>query len=561
MEGSAKKEQENKKVTEVKTFSVPVTSFENKENIVISTQLSSNPSKDQIINEAFKFHSEGNILEAEKYYQYFINQGFNDSKVFSNYGVILNNLGKLEEAEISQRKAIELQPDYPEAHSNLGNVLRNLGKLEEAEIFQRKAIELQPDFAKAHFNLGIILGDLGKLEEAEISQRKAIELQPDFAMVHFNLGGILKDLGKLQDAEISTRKAIELQPDYPEAHSNLGGILKDLGKLQDAEISTRKAIELKSDLAEAHSNLGGILKDLGQLEEAELSLGKAIELKPDLAEAHSNLGTILKDLGQLEEAELSLKKAIELKPSRTSYFHYASCLFEKRSFHEAKKNLYKAISLTGNDIKDYLLSAAKSGIDYAKEKSFNQSNLDKLEYLNRFNNKRFDRIIINRTVENELLSYLYNLKNKELELTQDARYGKGVCSNNFELFQDNSDIISVLAKDIKNICKKELDKKEIIISDSFFNIFISGSGAKQHDHIQEQDNNFNLHRHKYSLVYYLEIGDQTSEEPGILKLYEPEEDILPTNGMIVIIEGKKNHSVLYRGDKDRVMIGVNFYAF
>ena len=73
--------------------------------------------------------------------------------------------------------------------------------------------------------------------------------------------------------------------------------------------------------------------------------------------------------------------------------------------------------------------------------------------------------------------------------------------------------------------------------------------------------NFNLNIHKYSLVYYLDIGDQSGEDPGILKLYEPEEEILPTNGMIVIIEGEKNHSVSYRGKKDRVMIGVNFYAF
>ena len=52
-------------------------------------------SKEQIISQAFKFHSQGNISEAAKYYQYFIDQGFNDHRVFSNYGVILKNHGKL----------------------------------------------------------------------------------------------------------------------------------------------------------------------------------------------------------------------------------------------------------------------------------------------------------------------------------------------------------------------------------------------------------------------------------------------------------------------------------
>ena len=85
------------------------------------------PSKEQIINQALKFHSQGNISEAIKYYQYFINQGFKDHQVFSNYGVILQGFGKLQDAEVSTRKAIELKPDYAVANSNLGTILIELG--------------------------------------------------------------------------------------------------------------------------------------------------------------------------------------------------------------------------------------------------------------------------------------------------------------------------------------------------------------------------------------------------------------------------------------------------
>jgi len=57
-----------------------------KENLTINTNTLSKPSIEQLINQAFKFHSQGNISEAAKYYQYFINQGFKDHRVFSNYG-------------------------------------------------------------------------------------------------------------------------------------------------------------------------------------------------------------------------------------------------------------------------------------------------------------------------------------------------------------------------------------------------------------------------------------------------------------------------------------------
>ena len=100
--------------------------------------------KDQILNNAFKQHSQGNLQEAKKYYENFINKGFLDHRVFSNYGMILLNLGELEKAEIFTRKAIELHPNYAMAYSNLGGILKDLGKLQEAELSTRKAIELKP---------------------------------------------------------------------------------------------------------------------------------------------------------------------------------------------------------------------------------------------------------------------------------------------------------------------------------------------------------------------------------------------------------------------------------
>jgi Flp pilus assembly protein TadD len=48
---------------------------------------------------------------------------------------------------------------------------QNMGRLEEAEASYKKSIELKPDLAEAHSNLGVALYDLGKLEEAEASYR------------------------------------------------------------------------------------------------------------------------------------------------------------------------------------------------------------------------------------------------------------------------------------------------------------------------------------------------------------------------------------------------------
>ncbi len=255
MEATGKNEQKNHQFIEVKTFPIPFALKEIKDNISISTNTPNKSSKNQIFNQAFKFHSEGNLLEAAKYYRKLIDQGFNDDKVFCNYGSILRNLGNLKEAELFQRKAIELNPKEAIAYSNLGNILRELGQLHEAKIMARKAIKLRPNFADAHSNLGYILRELGQLQEAEIMARKAIKLKPDFANAHCNLGTILKDLGNLKEAELSQRKAIELNPNEEMAYSNLGNILRELGQLQEAEIMLRKAIKLKPHFADAYLNL------------------------------------------------------------------------------------------------------------------------------------------------------------------------------------------------------------------------------------------------------------------------------------------------------------------
>ena len=153
MEEIGNKDQGKKKIYDVRTYPVPFPLRGNQGNLTIHTNT---PSKEQIINQAFQFHSQGNILEAAKLYQYFINQGFTDHRVFSNYGTIFKNLGKLKEAEISLRKAIEIKPDYAEAHSNLGNIFNDLGKLNDAANSYRRVIDLKPLLVEAKINLNAI---------------------------------------------------------------------------------------------------------------------------------------------------------------------------------------------------------------------------------------------------------------------------------------------------------------------------------------------------------------------------------------------------------------------
>ena len=127
-----------------------------------------------------------------------------------------------------------MKPDYAEAHNNLGITLQELGRLDEAEVSYTQAVALKPDYAEAHYNLGNTLKELGRLDEAEASYIQAIALKPDFAEACSNLGNTLQELGRLDEAEASYTQAIALKPDYAEAHYNLGLFFSQVNEIEKA---------------------------------------------------------------------------------------------------------------------------------------------------------------------------------------------------------------------------------------------------------------------------------------------------------------------------------------
>ncbi len=86
--------------------------------------------------------------------------------------------GHLDAALRAYQRAIELQPDFSDAHYNLANLLREQGHSDEAITYYRRAIELNPAATAAASNLGQLLQSQGEFAEAERLFRRVIEQQP-----------------------------------------------------------------------------------------------------------------------------------------------------------------------------------------------------------------------------------------------------------------------------------------------------------------------------------------------------------------------------------------------
>ncbi|CAN0068996.1 unnamed protein product, partial [Phaeothamnion confervicola] len=265
----------------------------------------------------------------------------------NNRANALYALRRFEESAAACRRALEIDPDGPQAYANLGSALKEMGQFgNEAIKSFRRALALDPDSPQAQNNLGVALQDAKLFQEALQAMQRAIALNPNLPEAHYNLGVTHQALGNGQKAVAAFGRAIELKPDYPEAYYNLGIALKATGDNDAAMAAYREAIRVDPNSAQSYNNLGVTLTDAGRIGEATEMLRKAIELQPDYSEAHYNLGIALKVTGGLDAAIASYRKAIEFAPnSPRALSNLGVSLMETGLLEEALACFRKAIAL------------------------------------------------------------------------------------------------------------------------------------------------------------------------------------------------------------------------
>lgn len=134
-----------------------------------------------------------------------------------DFAAALKKSGRLDESEAMYGSALAIDKASSSARRGLSGTIFDIahraqiqGDLIKAIDCYRKALELRPDFFEAHNNLGTALKDQGKLDEAVESYRRALHIQPDFAEAHQNLSIVLREQGKPDEAAAALRKAMQL---------------------------------------------------------------------------------------------------------------------------------------------------------------------------------------------------------------------------------------------------------------------------------------------------------------------------------------------------------------
>lgn len=234
-------------------------------------------------------HSAGRYTELASAAKRFIRTFPGSFELWAILAGAQNSLGLIADSEKYFRKAIELNPNYAAAHSNLGVVLQAMGRLDEAILAHRSALAVNPRFHTAHFNLGNVYKDMGRLEDAVRSYDEAISISPLFAQAYNNMGIALADLYRLDEAISAYQKAIALDPENAAAYNNIGLSFSAKGLLDAALESHQLALAIKPDFVDAQFNAGLVFTQKKNASAAIEAFRAVLRLEPSHAGALANL--------------------------------------------------------------------------------------------------------------------------------------------------------------------------------------------------------------------------------------------------------------------------------
>jgi len=236
----------------------------------------------------------------------------------NSLGYMLLKRGEVDGAIADFQKALELKPDFADAHKNLGDALFRKNRVDEAILQYQQALRLMPGNADACNNLGNAFSKLGRMDEAILQYQKALRLMPDNVDVHNNLGNALLKQGRVDDAIVQFQEALDIEPHNREVRENLDNALLQKGGPDEMIARYRKALLATPDNVVILNNLAWLLATCpdGRLRDGVQAIAYAEQAckltQFGVAPLVGTLAAAYAEAGRYDEAIAMEKKACEL---------------------------------------------------------------------------------------------------------------------------------------------------------------------------------------------------------------------------------------------------------
>lgn len=258
--------------------------------------------KEYLDRQAFELMKQGQLQRAALIYEQLVDECSSNPYVYGNLAAIYSHQGQHEKIEPLLTKALELNPNYPEALNSLGNLLKRQGNLDGATQHYRSSLRIKEDDPITLYNYATCLQRQGHTEEAIKAFNQSIGIDRTKADTWFNLGIAYQSKNQWQNAADAFQEAVTLEPNNADSYYNLAITKQSQGLLQEAITAYKEAIEINPSFDSALNNLGNALKAAGHIIDAETQYRKALEIRPQFNGALRNLGLLMSQQKRFPEA-------------------------------------------------------------------------------------------------------------------------------------------------------------------------------------------------------------------------------------------------------------------
>lgn len=225
-------------------------------------------------------------------------------------------------AKAAATRALQLEPDLPEALTALGKIL---GWYEwdfaNAERTLRRAVALSPNSGDAHFGLSSVLPAVGKLGEAITVMRRALMLDPLDPAYSRWVARFLLYAGDYSGAIAQGEKIVELGEEYFLAYLDIGSAHLAQGHPELALEWYRKGQMMASSVRSYDAYIVRALAELDRRDEAEEIL---VRLERDSKDHYVRPEYIAMGygwLGDMDRAFGFLERAFQMRSAGLIFLH------------------------------------------------------------------------------------------------------------------------------------------------------------------------------------------------------------------------------------------------
>ncbi len=199
-------------------------------------------------------------------------------------------------------RALDIDPNLVEAHTSLGISLVNYDwNWQGAEISLRKAIELNDNYAAGHQIYATFLLRQGRIAEAIVELQKAQSLDPLSPVISTWLAEAFSYLGEYETAIFLLKETIDFSPDYFMAHYHLTFTYLLDDQIDQAVETSKSALSFSESISLTQFAAVFLQIVLGEYEKAREILDNLLEKRRRKYVSAVNIASCYAALGNAEE--------------------------------------------------------------------------------------------------------------------------------------------------------------------------------------------------------------------------------------------------------------------